>query len=281
MAKHSAEDMEKREAAGTHEDVVSRDSFEEHNSDRAVAGSVAYLDGSVLKRPLTLPKKFWPILAAIMAVAIAFGYSWAHRFDHNVVHHFDRVQENVIEQINRGVTQDVPMLSDYVYYEDDEILQSFIDAGYTYVDMNEINGIGEASIDIIKLPSDMTVDDAAIAYTEGVSKLDSITAARFLSGSWRFMVVRDGGFSYSVKYADFDSVDSAAAVQAAVEMQGFGESEMGASGVDDSGNTFQEGTIYIDDTAYYWTISACNLSDVYSINSLPENAQYVGVRFTS
>ena len=263
------------------DDLDIRDSYEEHSSDRASKGSVNYLDGSVLQRPLTLPMKMWPILLAIALVALFIGYQVAHRIDHNVVHHSERVAESVQAQIDRGISQDVPMLSSLAGMEDETIIQTFVDAGYGYVDMNEINGVGEASIDIIKLPSDMSVEDAALAYTSGVSSLDSETAAKFLSGSWRFMVVRETGYSYSVKYADFNSPDSAAAVQAAIEAQGFADSTMGDSGVDGSGNTFQDGSIDIDGTTYYWSVSACDLSEVYSVNGLPENAQYVGVRFTT
>ncbi|MBO4365309.1 MAG: teichoic acid transporter [Eggerthellaceae bacterium] len=277
MPKHSKDNVDLKDDF----DTLEPDDFEALEPSLAPMGTVSYLDGSVLKRPLTLPKKFWPLVAIIAAVALMIAYTWAKDVDHNVVHHSDRVEENVVEQINRGVSQDVPILSDYIDWDDDEIIQSFIDSGYTYVDMNEINGTGDASIDIIKLPSDMTFDEAAIAYTQGVSKLDSETAARFLSGSWRMMVVRESGYSYSVKYADFDSPDSAAAVQAAVEAQGFGESELGEAGIDNSGNTFQEGTIDIDDYTYHWTVSACDLSDVYSVSGLPENAQYVGVRLTT
>lgn len=257
-------------------------SFDDTSSDkRAATGSVRYMDGSSLQRPLTMPTNLWPIVAAIALVALFIGYHGAHRFNYNVVNHDDRVQESVMAQVNRGVSQDVPMLSELRGMDDETILQAFADAGYTYVDMNEINGSGEASVDVIKLPSDMSVDEASIAYTEGVSKLDSATAAKFLSGSWRFMVVRESGYSYSVKYADFASDDSASAVQAAMEAQGLVESNVGESGVDDSGNSFQEGTIDIDGTTYRWSISVCNLSAVYSISGMPDTAQYVGIKFTT
>lgn len=243
------------------------------------AGPVKYMDASGLKRPLDLPRAMWPILAVILVVAAFFGVRMAHSLDYNVAHHSDRVKEQVQAEIDRGVAQDVPVLSGYAGMDDDAILQSMTDAGFTYVDMNEINGTGEATIDVIKLPSDMTVDDAAAAYTDGVSSLDNITAAKFLSGSWRFMAVRDSGYSYSVKYADFSSGGPEAAVQAAVQAQGFADSSMGDAGVDDNGNTFQEGSIDIDGSTYAWSISACSLSDVYSVRGMPDDAQYVGVRF--
>jgi hypothetical protein len=251
------------------------------SSVRASAASVRYMDGSSLQRPLTMPAKFWPAVAAIALVALVIGYQCAHRFNYNVVNHDDRVQESVMAQVNRGVSQDVPVLSELRGMDDGAILQSFADAGYTCVDMNEINGVGEASVDIIKLPSDMSVDEASIAYAEGASKLDSTTAAKFLSASWRFMVVRESGYSYSVKYADFASTDSASAVQAAMAAQGLAESNVGESGVDDSGNSFQEGTIDIDGATYRWSISVCDLSDVYDISGMPDTAQYVGIRFTT
>lgn len=248
------------------------------NSDMAKPGSIRYLDGSALERPLSLPRKFWPMLLAIVALGVIFGFMGAQRFNHNVVHRAERTQEGVTSQINRGVSQDLPALSSFAGMDDEAILQSFVDEGYVYVDMNEINGSSEASLDVIKLPSDMSITEAALAYTEGVSHLNSETAAKFLSGSWRMMVVRDSAASFSVKYADFESNDSAQAVQRAVVTQGFSESDLGDITVDEAGNTNQNGTIEIDGQTYSWSISACDLSEVYKIQGMPDNAQYVGVR---
>lgn len=251
-------------------------------SDRKVrSGHVRYMDGSTLRRPLSLPRKMWPFLAVILVVAAVLGFRYAYKVDYNILHHSERVQEQVQAQLERDVSQDVPQLTSYANLDDAAILQSMSDAGFTYVDMNEINGTGDASIDVIKLPSDMSATEAALAYTSGVSQLDNLTAARFLSGSWRFMAMHDSGTSYTVRYADFSSGSAQAAVDAAVSAQGFAESNLGDAGIDDNGNTFQRGTIDLDGSSWEWSVSACSLSDVYSVTGLPDDAQYVGVRLTA
>ena len=245
---------------------------------RATSGPVRYMDGGALNRPLSMPRKLMPFLAVICAIALVLGVVMARNFNHSVVHSSDRTAERVEKIINRGIEQQVPILTGLLWCDDATLLSSFDDAGFTYVDMNEINGTTDASLDILKLPSDMSVEEADSAYTKGISSLDSDTAAKLLSGCWRFTVVRDDGFSYTVKYADFSSETGENAVKKAVEAQGFADSEVTESGVDDNGNTYENGTIEVDEETYNWSVSACNINDVYSVTGLPENAQYVGVR---
>ena len=52
-------------------------------------------------------------------------------------------------------------------------------------------------------------------------------------------------------------------------------------GVDEVGNTFKQGTVDVDGTAYTWKVSALPLSEMYDISGLPETAVYVGVRLSS
>ena len=50
---------------------------------------------------------------------------------------------------------------------------------------------------------------------------------------------------------------------------------------DEVGNTFQTGTVDIDDVTYTWRVSAAPLSDKYDIKGLPSTAAYVGIRLTA
>lgn len=245
------------------------------------SGAVSYMDGRDLGKSMSLSKKSYPLLLALAVAAIILALIIGLRINSNVVHYDDKMQASFMETVNRGVDQNVPVLADYVNYNDDEMKSKFSDAGINYVDMNEINGTNEYSMDVFSLPSDMTAEDASTAFTNGISKLDSQTAAKLLSGSWRLFITResDGHFVYNVKYADFKSEGANAAIQAAIEQQGLADSTMGESGTDTNGNTFQDGTTTVDGYDYKWTVSACPLNDVYKVAGIPENAQYVGVKF--
>ena len=50
---------------------------------------------------------------------------------------------------------------------------------------------------------------------------------------------------------------------------------------DEVGNTFQTGTVDIDDVTYTWRVSAAPLSDKYDIEGLPSTAAYVGSLLTA
>ena len=242
-------------------------------------GSVKYMDGRTLNRPLSLPKQLLPILGVILVVAIIISFVMYRNINYNVVHSSDRTSESVQQVINRGVTQDVPVLTGWLWcsYEED-IYACLDDSSFSYVNMNEINGSIDTTVDVFKLPSDMTYEESEKAFTKGISSLDSETAAKLLSGSWRMTVILDDGISYTVKYADFSSSSPESAVQAAIQAQGLSEAEVTDSGVDSNGNTYTNGTVSVDDETWSWTVSACNINNVYDVVGLPEDAQYVGVR---
>lgn len=243
-------------------------------------GEINYYDASSLSRPITMPKKLYPALVAFSAVALAAAAFIGLAINHEVIHADDRLKAEVLEIANRGVEQDVPVLTDYVDYSDDDLVSFMNNSGYTYVDMNQINSTSDYTLDMFKLPSDMTIEEAGSAFTEGISTLDTETACKLLTGSWRLNVTRNNGFSYNVRFADFESETPNSAIQKAIEQQGLNETTMIESGKDRSGNAFQSGEITIDGYYYTWTVSACDLKDVYSISGIPSTSQYVGVRLT-
>ena len=80
--------------------------------------------------------------------------------------------------------------------------------------------------------------------------------------------------------------DTAAAIakkDAAIAAEGFDPATIAEDGmgVDEVGNTFKQGTVDVDGTAYTWKVSALPLSEMYDISGLPETAVYVGVRLSS
>ena len=241
-------------------------------------GGVSYIDSSSLNRPLTLPRKNYPILLGVVALGVIAALIIGVAINHNVVHRDDRLREQVLVVANRGVSQDVPTVTDFADFSDDDFFTYMQDQGFDYVDMNAINNSPDYTVDIFKLPSDMTSEEASSAYTEGISSLDSVTATKLLSGSWRLTVNRDGGFSYNLRFADFNSDNPNAAIQKAIGAQGLKDTTFTDAGTDSSGNTYQSGQISLDGYDYTWTVSACNLRSVYRINGMPNSTQYVGVR---
>lgn len=241
-------------------------------------GEVSYYDASALSRPITMPKKLYPAMAVFVAIAIAAAAFLGLKINDNVVHGDDKLKAQVLEIANRGVEQDTPVLTDFVDYSDKDLINYMSGKGYTYVDMNEINTASDYTLDLFKLPSDMTIEEAGAAFTDGISTLDTKTACKLLTGSWRFNVTRNNGFSYSVRFADFESESANSAIQKAIEQQGLNETTMTETGKDGSGNVFQSGEITIDGYYYTWTVSACDLNEVYKVSGIPSTSQYVGVR---
>lgn len=252
-------------------------------TDSASAPSpIRYMDGSSLQRPLDLPHRNNYVLIGLIVAAVFFGILIGlHAYD--VLINSQVRQEATVEQtINRGVTLDLPVLNTYVSSANADISASLTAAGYTIIDMSTIPGASSSGasglLDLVKLPSDITVADAAITYAKGISSLSGEDAARYLSGSWRLTVDRSSGIDMKVKYADFASKTTAAAIQNALTTEGWDKSTMGDSGVDASGNTYQNGTITLNGATYNWSVSVCPLSAIYNNSGLPSDALYVGVR---
>ena len=77
--------------------------------------------------------------------------------------------------------------------------------------------------------------------------------------------------------------DSNELIEGYIAAEGFDPATIAEDGmgVDEVGNTFKQGTVDVDGTAYTWKVSALPLSEMYDISGLPETAVYVGVRLSS
>lgn len=252
-----------------------------HTKSDSVSSKVAavrYPDGSGLSRPLDLPRANFPIVIAIVIAAAIVGIWGGYTLYDNIANSQARSEAEVSAVVNRGVTMNTPVLSTYVGLDDATILANMTAAGLTYFDMNSINTSSTSSLDIFKLPSDVTVADAAVTYAKGISSLKANEAAKYLSGSYRLTISRSEYFDMKMKYADFSSGSTETALANALTAQGFASTTLVSSGTDTSGNLYQTGTMDIGGATYGWSVSVCPLSYVYSIDGLPSNAQYVGVR---
>ena len=244
----------------------------------SAGGPVRYLDGSSLARPFDLPKRTIAALCAFVLVAAVIGGVFLYNFLDTVLNASAREQASVEQNLARDVSYDLPQLASLIAADDAAIRQAFADAGYTIYDNTDPNEFAAGGMDLIKLPSDVTEVDAALLYAQGVSNLSAADAAKLLKGSWTFTVSRNDYVDMRVKYADFSSGSVEAAVQTAIASEGFDPATAGEMAVDESGNTFQEGTVAAGDATYHWRVSAIKLSSVYDIKGLPDTAVYVGIR---
>lgn len=250
---------------------------EEYSSYTDVKGSIRYVDGSALKRPLSFPKRSLVILAVFVVVAAIIGYTFWNNLHDEIVNAPIREAEETQANLNRDVGYGTPILWSIIQMDDATMIQMYTDAGYTIYDLSSADESG-SGFDIIKLPEDVSLTEAALMYSQGVSNLSSAEAAKLLKGSWRLTVGRSGYVDMNTKYADFSSGSVEAAIQEAIAFQSFTDTTFGESGTDSAGNTFQSGTMEVNGTVYNWRISACPLSEVYSVDGLPSTAVYVGVR---
>lgn len=250
----------------------------QHNLLQETNQPVVYLDGTPLQRPLDPPrglkaKMLIPVLAACLIGGVAI-FSYVN----TVIGEPQRQVEALQENIARDVALDLPELSSLVTLSDQDMLDSLNSAGYTLYEKTPIGTNDKGGFEVIKLPSDVSLEQAGLLYMQGVDNLDPSDAGLLLHGSWTFSVDRSAGTNLRVRYADFSSTTVDAAIQNAKAAQGLADLQADEAGVDDSGNTYQAGTLQIGEETYTWRVSVCPLSDIYSVAGLPENSLYVGIR---
>lgn len=244
------------------------------NSDR-----VRYMNGDALSRPLEMPKKYkrTAILLVLLAVvigAVAFGFYYDRVYNEPV-----REKALMEQRLSEKVNLDLPDLSALIPLDDAQIVEYLNAQGDTIYERSAATN--SSTLDVIKLPEGVSLIDAGAMYLKGINKLSSSEAALLLNGSWNLDVDRTKGMNMSIHYADFSSGTLSSAIQYALEAENLDETELLESGQDESGNTYASGNITTNGSTYAWKISAIPLSDIYSINGLPEDAVYVGIRITS
>ncbi len=238
---------------------------------------VRFLDGSSLARPLDMPKSQRGVMYGFVIAAAVIGIILFVFLFNNVLNASSRDAATVEATVNRGVSLDLPVLTGLVQADDASILNSFAAAGFTTYPLPAEQAY-PSGFDIVKLPSDVTAMDAAIAYASDLKKLSAADASKYLSGSWRMTVSRSEYVDMKVRYADFSSGSVDAAVRNAIASQGLAGTSVKDSGIDSAGNTFVSGAVDVNGSIYQWQVSACPLTDVYSISGLPASAAYVGIR---
>ena len=241
-------------------------------------GPVAHLTAPSLGRPLEFPRTEYRKLLVIAGVAVLFSIILIIAYNATVVGDLQRQQALVSEAISREVSLDLPNLQNYVGKTNEAMRETLKSDGYTIYDNSNDEDYNVDGFDLFKVASDIDPEKAGAAYSQGIENLKPVDAARYLAGSWRFLVSRADGVELRLRYADFESADARAAIEAALASQGFDDADLDSIAEDTMGNTNISGTFKKGKSNYEYTISACDLSQVYDIDGAPENAQYVGIR---
>ncbi len=243
-------------------------------------GSVVYIDGSHLNRPLSMPRWAQILTAVIVAVGVVIGIKMGSDAIGTVAVNNANNQATLETNLTRSVSYNLPVMSTLAGVDNETILANLNNQGYIVYNQT---AEGSTGLDLVKLPADVTLADAATMYAKGVASLSAADAAKLLNGSWTLSIDRSDGETISVKYADFSSSSLEAAISSAIVAAGFDPATTpeNGKGTDDLGNTYQTGTIDIEGTTYNWRVSATALSNKYSISGLPESAVFVGIRLTA
>ncbi len=246
-----------------------------------IEGSVIYLDGSSLKRPIAMPRQARLITLALVVCALIIGVKMGADAIGTVAGNNAANKATLEQNLTRQVSYNIPAVNTLIGADNETILANFEAQGLTIYNQT---AEGDNGLDVVKLPADVTLAEAATMYAKGVSSLSASDAARLLNGSWTLSIDRsDSGQSIAIKYADFTASSLEAAISSAIAQAGFDASTTPAdgTGVDDMGNTYQTGTIDVDGSTYSWRVSATELSNKYSISGLPDSAVFVGIRLNA
>lgn len=249
---------------------------------RVTIGDVRYYDGAELSRPLEMPSRVRVVMYAAMAVAALLGALFLFNYFDSMMNEPLRQQQTLQENLTREVSLDLPLLTKLMPRSDEKVMAVLQKNDYTLYERTPIGTDPDGGFEVIKLPADVSLEEAGAMYLKGVDKLSAADAVKLLKGGWTLTVSRKNGTSMRLRYADFDSGTIEKAVQNAMAAEGLENATVEDSGVDDSGNTYQTGTVTDKkDRTYTWRVSVIELSEVYDISGLPNTAYFVGIRFSA
>lgn len=253
------------------------------DSGPAQSGSIHYMSAPAVRRGMRIPRNIKLAIAGIGVAALVVASLLGMRMYHDIVSAPARYAESIAVAINDGLDLHLPTLNNFVGSDGAAIRDTLAQSGYTTIDVdalyaNEGEELDPNTIDLVKIPSDVEYDRAVELFKSNLRRTDVTEAAHFLAGTWRFTSYSSEGVDLKVKYADFGSNTIEESIMTAIAAQGWSDSTFGESGVDQSGNTYQNGTIQVNDHALHWSVSVCPLDEVYNVNGLPENSYYVGAR---
>lgn len=237
--------------------------------------TIRCLDASILDRPLDLTRKMKARMIPLVLVAVIIGAAALFFILDSVLNANAREEAAIEEVLANEAPLALPNLASLVTQSDADILAVLRADGDTIYELsNTANG---EPLNIVRLPSDLTAEQAAAYYLKGVKNLSAPELVKLLYGSWTLETSHESGANIGLHYVDFDAFDEKTAVQRAMDAEGYTADMTRESGTDDSGNTFATGDITIGDGLYSWRVSCLPASDMYSQGNLPKS-YYVGIR---
>lgn len=245
-----------------------------------VNGNIRYLDDGGLNRPLDMPPNVRKGMLAALTLACAIGCAILFGYFDAMVGAPQRDQEAMQENLARDVSLDLPQLSALINMSDQDIMNALSSTGCALYEKTPVGTSENGGFEVIKLPEGVSLEEAGLIYLAGLSNASASDASRLLNGSWTLSTDHSSGANIRVRYADFKSGTADVAIQAAKEAEGLSNAQATDAGVDDSGNTYQAGTVEIDGETCSWRVSVIALSEMYSVSGLPEDALFVGVRLS-
>lgn len=247
-------------------------------------GSIRYLDSGKIHRSITMPMPARFVLLAFFLVALAIGgYIVAKTYD-TIYGSQERAKAEISQNLSRDVDYQLPKLKKYVGLGDEDIFARYDSKGVNYFISSEENEYPDGGFELVKLPADVDNAEGQELYNKGISSLKATDASLILNGMWTMVLDRSEGFNVSLRYVNFTAKDMDAAINEAMEQQGFSAKSIlkeDGSGVDESGNTFKAGTVKIGGERYRWRVSVIPMEEIYDIKGMPEDAIFVGIRLTS
>ena len=261
-------------------EVIDRIHYDNYRGYTNRQGNIAYLDGTPLKRPFSMPWSQRIIALAIVVVAIIIGFVLVNTF---VISRWQAVQATekaITTNLARPASiESIPNMVSLITLDDASVKAALVESGNTMLDLTERDDSHDLTL--YRIPPDMTTDDVLAYYMQGLNSLEAVDASKLFQGGWLFAADRTGVTSMVTRYADFTTGDPQVAIQNAILKEGFDTGAITETGEDDSGNTYTSGTFMREDEVTgTWKVSAIPFEDVYSISGLPEKSCYVGIRVT-
>ena len=145
--------------------------FHRHTDYSIEQGNIRYMDGSSLLRPMDMPRSQQIIMAVFVVIAVIIGVRLAAGAIAAVNDSNTQSKASVEENLSRTVSYNLPVLTQMADMDDQAILDSLAAAGYTVYNQT---AEGTAGLDLVKLPDDVTVTDAATPARRTTAAADAI-----------------------------------------------------------------------------------------------------------
>lgn len=232
---------------------------------------------NLTNRPMLL-KSFTGVCMLVALVIAFFGVDY-------VFNNAERVSAKETaknaELLARPIDLQLPLLRDWIWTAPDDARAHLAQSGLSIIDMSTEEDIASnTTYDIFKAPSDLDLGISNAILNRDLAQVRNSDLVHFLSDSWELRYHWDSHFYISTKAYNFSSPTIEDAIAASVAYQGWDVGTVVESGVDTAGNTFQGGTITIDNNVYNWRVSAIPLDQMYNVANLPADAFYVGASLT-